>query len=158
MIKEKRVKKFLEENPNYFKSKLTTSEYRIWSGMKSRCRNKNNKDYSNYGGRGITISNRWLNSFDNFLKDMVERKSSTHSIDRINNNKGYSKENCKWSTSKEQLRNKRNNRLITFEGETKCMAEWVEKFSISRFALYKRLKAGWSIKNALTKPIRKINY
>jgi hypothetical protein len=94
------------------KNKLThgkggTPEHRTWSNMLTRCRNKNSEDYKNYGGRGITVCDRWLN-FENFLKDMGERPGLNYTIDRINNDCNYEPTNCKWETRQNQNRNKRN--------------------------------------------------
>lgn len=83
-----------------------SKEYISWFNMKQRCFNKNNIRYKDYGGRGITVCDRWKNSFENFYKDMGERKEG-FSLDRIDNNKGYYKENCKWSDNVEQGRNRR---------------------------------------------------
>ena len=98
--------------------------YRTWVYMIQRCNNPNNQEYKHYGGRGIKVCEAWM-KFECFLQDMGERPDGM-SIDRINNNKGYAKENCKWSTPKEQARNTRRNKLITINGITKCLAEWCE--------------------------------
>ena len=87
--------------------KKYTKEYTSWGGMKQRCYNINNPDYKNYGGRGITVCDRWLESFENFIDDMGLKPTPQHSIDRINNNLGYSSENCRWATSKQQNNNTR---------------------------------------------------
>jgi len=89
-----------------------TSEYKSWQSLKKRCYNKNCKDYKYYGERGITVCQEWIDSFENFIKDMGMKPSKEHSIDRINNNLGYFKENCKWATKKEQSNNKRSNRKV----------------------------------------------
>ena len=86
-----------------------TRLYKIWSSMKSRCTNKNTTGYENYGGRGIKVCDRWK-KFENFYEDMRERPSDK-SLDRINNNGNYYKENCRWATDKEQCNNRRNNLL-----------------------------------------------
>jgi len=127
-------------------------EYRIWAGIKTRCLNKKEKDYKNYGGREILICKRWLNSFENFYKDMGDRPRGT-SIDRINNNGNYCPENCRWITKKEQNLNKRNNKMITYKGETKCLSKWAEKFNINYFLLWKRLNRGWDINKIFNKSI-----
>lgn len=89
---------------------LTNStEYRIWQAIKTRCLNPNSNQYKDYGGRNITISENWKDNFEQFLNDMGKRPSTKHTIDRINNNLGYYKENCKWSTYKQQNNNKRSN-------------------------------------------------
>lgn len=87
--------------------KSTSDVYKIYYGMIDRCTNSNHDHYQNYGGRGITISERWLSSFENFYQDMGDRPSKKHSIDRIDNDLGYSSENCKWSTNQEQSFNRR---------------------------------------------------
>ena len=102
-----------------------TSEYYSWNNMKARCYNPNYKHYKDYGGRGITICDRWRDSFENFLEDMGSKPSNKHSIDRIDVNGNYDPENCKWSTSQEQARNKRNQRdvkLLDPEGQEYLVA------------------------------------
>lgn len=131
---------------------LTKSpEYRSWLHMKDRCLNENDKSYKIYGGRGITICKEWLNDFEVFYRDMKERPSKKHSIDRINNSLGYSKINCKWSTKKEQARNTRTNKTITYQNKTLCIAEWADKLNIKYKILWRRLKDGWSTERAFTK-------
>jgi hypothetical protein len=101
-------------------------EYRIWSAMIARCENVNNKRYQHYGGRGIGICPKWRGSFLAFYVDMGERPPG-HQIDRINNNAGYSPENCRWVTPRENQLNKNNNRRIEFRGEIKTVSQWAEK-------------------------------
>lgn len=91
--------------------------YPVWQSMKERCRNKKLKSYKDYGGRGIKVCKRWLNSFTNFINDMGERPTLKHTIDRIDNNKGYYNGNCKWSTITEQTRNRRNNVWVDYLGQ-----------------------------------------
>ena len=110
--------------------------------MKQRCYDTKNSHYHLYGGRGIKICNRWLEpkGFDNFMDDLGQRPSSNHSIDRINNDGDYSPENCRWSISKVQSRNKRNNINVTFKGETKCIADWIKETGLSYRTLKNRIK------------------
>lgn len=128
--------------------------YHIWHQMKQRCMNPNNLDYSNYGGRGIKICKRWI-KFENFLKDMSEVPEG-YQIDRINNNNGYYKNNCRWATPKQQARNRNNNNLKTLNGKTQCLAAWAEECNISFNTLRARLyRYGWSIEKALTTKVRR---
>ena len=122
--------------------------------MKARCVVPSASGYENYGGRGIVVCDRWLNSFENFLADMGERPSKAHSIDRYPDNDGnYEPSNCRWATRKQQTRNTRANRRISFCGETLCVAEWAERVGIHCDTIYDRLKLGWSIDRALTEPV-----
>lgn len=125
-----------------------TRIYKSWMSMKERCLNKNRKDYKDYGGRGIIICERWVNSFENFYKDMGNRIEGL-SLDRIDNNKGYYKENCRWATLKEQNNNKRNNHLLTHNRKTQNVKQWSEELNINYGILSSRLTRGWSVKNAL---------
>lgn len=140
--------------------RVTTSEWRIFNAMKSRCLNKNTARYPDYGGRGIKICDRWLlgcgklNGFQCFLKDMGERPSCDYSLDRIDNNAGYSPENCKWSTRIEQGRNTRSNRIIKIKGKSLPLSEAVEMFSsVSPVTVRMRLHRGWDEYHAITAPI-----
>lgn len=131
-----------------------TPTYRSWFSMKQRCYNPANIGYHNYGGRGIAVCERWLHSFENFYADMGQRPSLDYSIERMNNNKGYSPDNCKWATRTEQQRNRRYNRLLTLHGTTMCLAEWTELLGLSEGLLFNRLRGGWSDERALTTPVR----
>lgn len=127
-----------------------TSEYRAWESIKKRCMNKNNKDYPNYGGRGICVCKEWQESFECFLKDMGKRPLGGYEIDRDFNDGDYEKNNCKWVTKKQNNRNKRTNRMIKYLGETHCVAEWAEKFKVEYPKMYRTLrKFNWSIEQAL---------
>jgi hypothetical protein len=136
---------------------ITTPEYRTWSNIRQRAGNQNNSRYSDYGARGITICKRWEASFTDFLKDMGPKPSPKHSIDRIDNDKGYCPENCRWATVKEQQRNTRQNHRVTYRGETKTVVEWVEELGIPYDTLRMRLKRGtMTVEQAIETPVRKI--
>lgn len=128
--------------------------YKSWESMIRRCTNPSDNNYHRYGNRGITVCERWLNSFENFLEDMGEIPSGCQ-IDRINNNKGYCKSNCRWATRKQQARNRHSNNLKTYNGKTQCIAAWAEETGIHRGTIMKRLKLGWSMKDALIIPVGK---
>lgn len=130
-----------------------TSTYKTWGQMKVRCTDKSNPNFKDYGGRGITICQRWM-SFENFLADMGERPAGM-SIGRIKNSLGYYKNNCRWETATQQACNRRTNATFTFNGETKCISEFSRQYNIPQGVLWYRLNAGWPIEKALTQPIRK---
>ena len=133
-----------------------TKTYKSWQGIIQRCTNSNNPSWKNYGGRGISVCERWK-IFNNFLMDMGEKPSEKYSIDRVDNNLGYFKENCRWTLQLVQVRNTRWNRVLTFYGKTKCLSEWAESLGIQRKTLAMRLdKLGWSLEKALTTPARKL--
>lgn len=136
-------------------NKLTSPEYNTWFGMKQRCYDKKSNSYERYGARGISVCERWRKSFVNFLADVGEKPGPEFSLDRINNSGNYEPGNTRWSTRKEQGRNKRNNRFIEFQGERLCVSEWVEKLGIPRSRIIWRLDEGWSDEKALTTPSRK---
>ena len=129
--------------------KTYSSEYRIWSGIKTRCCNKENPAYPYYGGRGITICDEWQDSFEAFYRDMGPRPSSDHSIDRKDNDKGYSKENCRWATRKEQANNRRNGILYEFDGERKTLAEWCDELGLCYNTTYYLLSKKISFEDAV---------
>lgn len=128
-------------------------EHAIWVMMKQRCINPKDSTYSKYGGRGITVCERWLESFENFFADMGPRPEGCQ-IDRIDNDGPYCPENCQWADRKAQCRNRRNSRRITHNGKTATIAEWSEVTGIPYFTLIRRVKHyGWSPEKALTTPV-----
>lgn len=128
-----------------------SAEYNAWCKMKERCYNKNIKMYKHYGGRGIVVCDRWLNSFENFLSDMGLRPSPQHSLDRFPNINGiYEPENCRWATKTEQSRNTRKTTFVTYLGETKSITEWCERLNISPSIVRSRISSGWRVDTALT--------
>lgn len=124
--------------------------FNAWRDMLARCATLSHKSFHNYGGRGIKVCPRWLNSFENFYADMGDRPSEKHSLDRINNDGNYEPGNCKWSTQREQTRNTRRNRRLTFRGKTQCVTAWAEELGVSITAIRDRLSRGWSDERALT--------
>ena len=118
----------------------TSKEYRAWRGMKKRCYETNNASFSAYGGRGIRVCDRWLNSFENFLSDMGKSPSPKHSIDRIDNDGHYEPNNCRWAPPTVQAQNKRRNVQITHLGETLVIAEWARRIGVPRHRLRQQLK------------------
>jgi hypothetical protein len=120
--------------------------------MKRRCYNTHHDKYKYYGGRGIKVCREWKNSFETFYRDMGDPPTPQHSLDRINFNKNYSKNNCRWATRVEQMRNTRGNHNITMDGETLCISAWAERFGVTHGFLETRLKAGLSLRDAVTRP------
>lgn len=125
-----------------------SSEYHTWATMKARCTNANSPDFAAYGGSGITVCARWQ-SFENFIADMGPKPSPQHSLDRKDTFGIYEPSNCVWSTPKEQARNKTNNRILSFNGKSMCLAAWADELGITRKALVYRLKK-WPLEIALT--------
>ena len=124
-------------------------EYNIWVNIRARCNNPQDPSYPRYGGRGITVCDRWQASFEDFLADMGAAPSKHHSIDRKNNSEGYNPGNCRWATPTEQGRNKRNNRMLELDGVSRPLIEWVEITGISRSAINVRLRKGLPISEVL---------
>lgn len=115
-----------------------TKTYVVWEGMKSRCYYTGDVSYKNYGGRGISVCDSWKNSFENFYRDMGERPDGM-SLDRIDNSKGYYPDNCRWSSRTTQGRNKRNNIVISINGQRKVLSELSKDTGIKYGTLYKRI-------------------
>ncbi len=127
--------------------------YKSWDSMRQRCCNPSDKDYPRYGGRGITVCQGWMGSFENFLADMGERPSCEYTIDRYPDQNGdYEKSNCRWATQKQQQRNRRSNVMVSFQGQEHCISEWAEQVGLTTGALWCRLKNGWTTEEALTLP------
>ena len=131
-----------EFNPSKIHGMSNTSTYNSWSSMIQRCTNETVNSYPDYGGRGITVCDRWLNSFLAFYEDMGERPKN-HTLDRIKNDEGYSKENCRWATKKQQSNNRRSNHFIVIGGESKTISEWSELSGVSKVTIKGRIKAGY---------------
>lgn len=132
----------------------TSKTYQAWASMKQRCNSPNDPAYKYYGNRKIKVCNRWL-KFENFLKDVGEISHGL-TLDRINNNKGYNPKNFRLVTQKENNKNRRNSRLITFKGKTKSLMEWSIKYGINYSILWRRIyKYKWPIEKALTNSVQK---
>jgi len=124
--------------------------YICWAGMRSRCNNFKSPSYQYYGLRGIKVCPRW-NKFENFLEDMGERPEGM-TLERIDVNDGYHKDNCRWATRQEQAYNKTNTRYLEFDGEIKSQAEWSKILGIKQSTIHRRIKLGWDIDKALSTP------
>jgi hypothetical protein len=129
-----------------------SAEYSVWGGMKSRCSNPNNPHFKNYGGRGIKVCQEWDSSYVAFLAHVGRRPSDKHTIDRIDNDKGYEPGNVRWATRREQVLNRRNSVLLTFQGQTKCLADWALQLGFPITTLRSRIKNRWSVEELLSTP------
>ena len=125
--------------------------YSVWTSMKLRCENENDPSYLWYGARGITVCPDWSSSFEKFYEDMGDPPKGC-SLDRMNVDGPYSKDNCRWATASEQARNTRSNRRILIDGETKIMADWCRENNIDPSTALKRIKSGWDAALAVTQP------
>lgn len=148
--------KRLKENPVRFKHGQSiggkTKEYRTWKQIKGRCYNLNNQKYKNYGGRGITVCDRWLDKehgFENFLQDMGECPGPEYSIDRIDNNGNYCPENTRWATPREQCNNKRDNHIVLYNGQKYTLAQLCREIGIPYHRTKLRLYRGWNIEDTI---------
>jgi hypothetical protein len=126
-------------------------EYSAWCQAKARCYRKSHPRFSEWGGRGIRMCDRWLRSFEAFLSDMGPKPSPVHSLDRINNDGNYEPGNCRWATPKEQSTNRPSwTRVYEFDGRKMTVTDWANELGISRESLRDRLSSGWPIERALT--------
>ena len=127
-------------------------EHGAWHTMKSRCNNPKDRDFLNYGGRGIKICPRW-HSFENFFLDLGMRPGNKYSLDRIDCNGNYCPENCRWATRVEQNRNRRSCVYITINNKCQTVKEWAIELGVKRQTIEKRLKLGWSQYNSVMQPV-----
>lgn len=140
--------------------KTGTRLYGIWCAMIRRCENEACKEYPLYGGRGIAVCEQWRNDYSSFEAWAIEHGYNNGAprgqctIDRKDVNGNYNPENCRIVSQKEQTRNKRNNRFLTYKGETKTVSEWAEIYGMNPATLYSRLSYGWEIERCLTQPLR----
>lgn len=128
-----------------------TPTYKAWMAMRMRCTQSAHKEYHRYGGRGITVCERWA-IFANFLEDMGERPQGRE-IDRINNDGNYEPANCRWATHKEQMRNMSRNRILTLDGRSQTLADWADEAQLNYGTLRTRLRLGWPLRRALSEPV-----
>lgn len=129
-----------------------TPLFRIWAAMRNRCNNANVKCYPRYGGRGITVCERWNKSFADFYADMGPRPDGA-TLERIDNDGPYSTDNCRWATPVEQGANQRSNRFLVFHGERKTVTQWARTLGINAGKIHRRIvRDGWSVERALTTP------
>lgn len=142
--------KLVERNTTHGLSQSPT--YQAWINLRDRCDNPKNKQYADYGGRGITYDPAWL-LFEYFLEDMGEAPVGLQ-IDRERNDGNYCKENCRWVTRLVNANNKRNNRMLTFNGRTTTLAELARIVGIDHRVLYRRLGLGWTVERAATEPVK----
>lgn len=145
------VEKFREVVTKHGMSSLP--EYKAWLTMKQRCINPKNKSYPDYGGRGISVSEEWANSFEKFINDLGRRPSDKHSVERVDLNGNYEAGNCEWATRDIQNRNKRNNVTYMLDGEVKIVTDIARENNIPLETLRSRLKSGLDIKEAISRPI-----
>ena len=150
-----------QKETSHIRGKLNTHhgmsrqpEYNSWRGIRDRCLNPRDGKYKWYGGRGITICEQWFQSFENFFTDMGPKPHPKMTIERIDNNLGYNKENCTWATRTEQSRNRRFNVNIHLWDQTKCIAEWSRILNISDGTIRGRIKHGWEPIRAILTPSR----
>lgn len=132
-----------------------TIEYKHWSQMRARCR-PNSKDRARYYDRGIGVCETW-NDFETFKRDMGPRPTPRHQIDRIDNDKGYGPDNCRWVTVEEQANNRANSSRVTFNGKTQSITQWAREIGIGPKTIHHRLKHGWPVELALTHKVSKRN-
>jgi len=125
--------------------------YRSWETMKARCYNSLDPSFQSYGGRGVSVCNQWINSFEQFFSDMGERQRNT-TIDRIDNNGNYDPGNCRWAKPRVQQRNKRNNRIVSYKGAKMPLIVLSEKTGVPYQRLHERIvRRGWSVEDAVNK-------
>jgi len=144
----------LSSSRNSTHGMVGTPEYETWHAMCKRARGT--CDRKRYFDRGIGICPEWATSFETFYRDMGDRPSASHSIDRVDNSKGYSPENCKWSTIREQNRNKTNTLTVEFRGQTRTLSELSEEFGLTHSSVRGRLRLGWTPERIFTTPIKRM--
>lgn len=130
---------------------IESQEYCSWKSLRHRCLNPNDASFRNYGGRGITVCERW-HSYENFLADMGRKPTPEHTIERVDNNRGYEPGNCVWATDGQQARNRRFNHWITVNGDARVLTDWARMIGIDPSTLGKRIARGWPEEEAVKVP------
>lgn len=135
-----------------------TPEYKAWCDAISRCENPKDPRFEAYGSRGIYVCEEWRNSFQAFYEGVGNRPSKSHSIERVDNDKGYEPGNCRWATHREQSRNTTRTRLLSAGGQTQCLKDWADELGCAPHTITSRLERGWSVSEAVTAPPLKRNW
>lgn len=128
-------------------------EYRVWTGIVTRCYNQKSKGFAYYGARGITMAPEWRHDFQAFFDHVGPKPAEGYSIDRIDNSRGYEPGNVRWSSMREQCRNRRSNHILTINGESAPIIVWLERIGVSYGSYKSRIKKGWSEERSATTPI-----
>jgi hypothetical protein len=127
--------------------------YRIWWAMRTRCFNRHDDNYTNYGARGVTVCERWL-KFMNFYEDMGDPPTAKHTLDRYPNcNGNYEPSNCRWATPEQQANNRRSNLVVEYQGRTMTASQWDRECGFPRSTMCLRLRNGWSVEEAINTPM-----
>ncbi len=145
----------LQREANTTHGRSHSAEYKTWEAMRRRCMKPKDKNFHSYGGRGITVCERWQ-KFEHFFTDMGEKPTPKHSIDRIDNEGPYSPDNCRWATQQEQCQNRRGNLYLTYEDRRQTITEWARESGLKIGTLFWRIHRGWSIERSLKTPIGKV--
>lgn len=131
-----------------------TKVYQTWLGMRKRCNNPNSEDYQWYGGKGITVDPAW-DDFLVFLEDMGHPPTDAHTLDRIETDGNYCKDNCRWVTWSDQFNNRSTTVILEYNGKSQSITQWARELGVNRFSLRNRINSyGWSVEKALTTPFR----
>jgi hypothetical protein len=143
-----------EKNWHYKHGMTDTRLFKIWEGMLDRCNRPTHRYFNDYGGRGISVCDEWKEFVPFYEWAVASGYSDGLSLDRKDNNKGYSPDNCRWATMKEQQNNKRSNRKVSYRGDSYTVTQLAEIAGLKKTTLKERLNAGWTVEDAVNKPVR----
>lgn len=132
-----------------------TPERLAWRSMRNRCYSPESEHFNRYGGRGITVCDKWKNDFDSFFYDVGPRPSNQYSIHRINNNGNYEPGNVEWATKEVQCNSRASSRVLEYVGQRKTLSQWSRDTGLGISTIHFRLKSGWTVPEALTTPLRR---